>query len=395
MTSGGQSDEQTSIIVAAVLATITTIFPGFLVGALSVQISEEFSVSEGTYGWGLGAFFLAATISSIASGRLAQRVGPRRQVTGVLIVSASAQLGIAFIANSFATLIVFLSIAGLVNAANQSAINLLLSQAKLPRLGLAIALKQSGMPTAALLGGLAVPALALTLGWRSAYVVGAIATLGALVNVRRVIAPMGRIVREVPAPVTARRALVVAAIGFGFMAFAAGALNAWIVGSGVDAGLDEGVAGLLLSMGAAVGIAVRLMIGVRLDRSTRSPLRAAAGFSAVGAIGMALLAVQTPLMAVIATIFAFGAGWVWPVFTNYGVVRANLSAAGSASGVTQTGVYIGVFCGPLLTGALIESSGYPTMWLVTSAAMFIGLTITALVSSQFAFEQSTETSTVM
>jgi MFS family permease len=390
-----QSSEQTSIIVAAVLATISTIFPGFLVGALSVQISDEFAVSEETYGWGFGAFFLAATIASVASGKLAQRVGPRRQVTVVLIVSALAQLGIAFVADSFTMLIAFLAIAGLVNAANQSAINLLLSQARLPRLGLAIALKQSGMPTAALLGGLAVPALALTLGWRSAYVVGATATLGALINVRRVIAPVGPIAEEAPTPITAKRVLVVAAVGFGFMAFAAGALNAWTVSSGVESGLNEGIAGLLLSLGAGIGIAVRLMIGVRIDRTVRAPLKAAAGVSTIGAIGMGLLAIQTPIMAILATVVAFGAGWVWPVFTNYGVVRTNLDAAGAATGVTQTGVYIGVFCGPLLTGAVIEWSGYSTMWLVTAAAMFIGLTITATVSSHFTFELNSEPSTVI
>jgi MFS family permease len=392
---GVQSSEQTSIIVAAVLATITTIFPGFLVGALSVQISDEFDVSEATYGWGLGGFFLAATIASVASGKLAQRVGPRRQVTVVLIVSGLAQLGIAFVADSFTMLIAFLAIAGLVNAANQSAINLLLSQARLPRLGLAIALKQSGMPAAALLCGLAVPALALTLGWRSAYVVGAIATLVALINVRRVIAPIGQIAQEVPAPTTAKRVLVVAAVGFGFMAFAAGALNAWIVSSGVESGLNEAIAGLLLSLGAGVGIAVRLVIGVRIDRTIRSPLKAAAGFGTIGAIGMGLLAIQTPIVAILATVVAFGAGWVWPVFTNYGVVRTNLDAAGAATGVTQTGVYIGVFCGPLLTGALIEWSGYSTMWLVTAAAMFVGLTITAAVSPHFTFELNREPPTVI
>ena len=55
---------------------------------------------------------------------------------------------------------------------HQTAVNLALTRARLPRLGLAIALKQSGMPTAAMIGGATVPLLALTLGWRSAFVLG-------------------------------------------------------------------------------------------------------------------------------------------------------------------------------------------------------------------------------
>jgi len=155
------------IIAAAVLATIPTILPGFLVGALSVQISDEFDVAEATYGWGIGGFFLAATVGSVALGRLAQHIGPRRQVTYALALSGLSQLFIALFVDSFGLLVFALAVSGLCNSANQTGINLLLSQAKLPRLGLAIALKQSGMPTASLLGGVAVPVIALTVGWRS------------------------------------------------------------------------------------------------------------------------------------------------------------------------------------------------------------------------------------
>ena len=39
------------------VATVSTVYPGFLIGALTVQVSDEFSVTEATYGWGLGGFF--------------------------------------------------------------------------------------------------------------------------------------------------------------------------------------------------------------------------------------------------------------------------------------------------------------------------------------------------
>jgi predicted MFS family arabinose efflux permease len=372
-----------TIIAAAVFATIATVFPGFLVGALSVQVSGEFDVAEATYGWGLGGFFLSATLGSMVLGRVAQRVGPRRQVTAALFVSIMSQIFIATMATSFWLFVGALAVAGLANSANQSAINLLISQAKLPRLGFAIALKQSGMPGASLLGGLAVPVVALTIGWRWAYVIGAFATATALWNVRRVIAPVGRLDRSIPKSLTPRRTLVIAAIGFGCMAFAAGALNGWIVSSGVESGIGEGRAGLLLSLGAAFGIAVRLFVGTRIDSLRASPMLFAAGLSMFGAAGIAILSMQSATSVLIGTVLAFGAGWVWPVFTNFGVVRSNRDAAAAATGVTQTGVYIGVFAGPLLSGYLIEGVGYSTMWVVTAADMAIGALITAAVAREF------------
>ena len=84
-----------------------------------------------------------------------------------------------------------------------------------------------------------------------------------------------------------------------------------------------------------------------------------------------------------ATILAFGAGWVWPVFTNFGIVRANAAAAATATGITQMGVYIGVFAAPLVTGWLIELSGYGAMWLVVGVTMAVGAVLASRVADEF------------
>lgn len=369
-----------TIVAASVLVTIATILPGFLVGALSVQVSEEFGVTEATYGWGLGSFFIAATVVSSVMGRVAQDIGPRRQVTAALTLTSATCFVLAAFASSFLAFAGLLAVLGLSNSANQSAINLLLTQAKLPRLGLAIAIKQSGMPAAALLGGLAVPSIAVNVGWRWVYVVAGAFAIIAVAILRAAIAPVGRMARsERAAPVTPRHVLRYAAVGFACLAFAAGALNAWTVSSGVDAGLSEGVAGLLLSAGAACGIVVRLVIGTRLDTLTRSPMVIAAGLCLLGAVGLTALAVRSPVVVLLATLLAFGTGWVWPVLTNFGVITANREGAAAATGLTQTGVYIGVFSGPLLSGVLIDRFGYSTMWLCTAVVMVAGAGIVSRV----------------
>lgn len=372
------------IVVAIMVATVSTVYPGFLIGALTVQVSGEFSVSEATYGWGLGGFFLAATMGSALFGRLVQRIGPRRQILSGLAVTLAMNLYIAMMASGWWHVVGALTVAGFVNASNQTAVNLALTQAEIPRLGLAIALKQSGMPTASMISGLMVPTIALTVGWRWAYGLGAALAFVAIVGVLRFISPQppGRS-RVKRAPVSSRRNLLIAAVLGGCLSFAAGSLNAWTVSSGVDAGLGEGTAGLMLSLGAGCGIALRVFVGTRLDRMRARPFLAAGLMVLVGAVGVALLSVRSPGLHMAATLLAFSGGWVWPVFTNYGIVRTNAAAAGAATGVTQMGVYVGVFLAPLITGWLIERHGYGMMWSMVVVMIVAGSALALSVRNRF------------
>ena len=373
------------VVSATVMATVSTVLPGFLIGALSVQVSAEMDVSEAVYGWGLGSFFAAAMVGSILLGRLSQRIGALSQTTLALGVSAAAQLALAATARSFGAVIGFLLVAGLCNAANQASVNLALAQAQLPRLGLAVSIKQSGLPTATLLAGLAVPSLALTVGWRWAYVASAGFALASLAMARVAAgsSPPRAAANGASRPESSSRDLFLAAVVGAFLVFSAGSLNAWGVGSGVDAGLGEGAAGLFLSLGAATGITLRLICGWLSDTMRARPFLVGGITAMVGSAGMALLALRSPGLHVAAMLLAFGGGWIWPVFTNFGIVRANPEAAGAATGVTQMGIYVGMFVGPLFTGWLIEHSGYPLMWLAVAASSMIGATISIRIADRF------------
>ncbi len=372
------------VVNAAVMATVSTVLPGFLIGALSVQVGPEMDVSEAVYGWGLSSFFGAAMVGSIMLGRLAQRIGPLNQMTAALGVSIAVQLALAVAARSFGAVIGFLVVAGLANAANQTSVNLALAQAQLPRLGLAVSIKQSGLPTATLLAGLAVPSLALTVGWRWAYVASATFALASLILVRAAVgSSVFRAASDAPAPESSFRDLRLAAAVGAFLAFSAGSLNAWGVGSGVDAGLGPGTAGLFLSIGAATGITLRLVGGWMSDTMQAAPFRVGGFTALVGSLGMAALALRSPGTHVAAMLLAFGGGWIWPVFTNYGIVRTNPRAAGTATGITQMGVYVGVFIGPTATGWLIEHHGYEAMWLAVAVSAVVGAAISIRIADQF------------
>jgi len=64
-------------------------------------------------------------------------------------------------------------------------------------------------------------------------------------------------------------------------------------------------------------------------------------------------------------------------------MRANGDAAGSASGVTQMGIYLGVFAGPLTTGWMIDEHGFGAMWLLVGTCMLIGAALTFWIREEF------------
>jgi MFS family permease len=289
--------------------------------------------------------------------------------------SASALLGVAVGARGFGLLLLFLAFGGVANALAQPAANLFIARTvPASRLGMAFAVKQSGIPAATLLGGLAVPTIALTVGWRWAFVAGALLPIVGGLTIPAVgdgnAAPSGtKATDRVRVPL---RPLVVLGFGIGFGAAAAGTLGAFLVNAAVDAGIAEGPAGLLVSAGSAVGIAMRLLAGRRADRREGGHLRVVSLMLVAGSIAYAAYATEQPWLLVAATPLAFGAGWGWPGLFNLAIVRAHPTAAAAASGVTQTGTYFGAVAGPAVFGAVVERASYRAAWLLAAGFALAG-----------------------
>ena len=168
------------------------------------------------------------------------------------------------------------------------------------RLGLSFGIKQAAIPIATLLAGAAVPTVALTVGWRWAYLIGAAVALLALLITPRDAA--GR-ERSTSAPgERATAALSVIGIAAGLAAAAAGALGIFLVASAVDRGIDPGVAGLTLTLGSVVGLVLRLLHGWLADRRSGGHIAVVAGSLLLGAGGLALLAVPGTWALVMGTV---------------------------------------------------------------------------------------------
>ncbi|MDQ3944131.1 MAG: MFS transporter, partial [Actinomycetota bacterium] len=300
------------VLLATAAATTACVFPPFLLGAMAVQVRADLGFSEAGTGLGVAAFFAAASIFSAASGRWAESVGGDRALRLAALWSAGVQLAVAALAGGLPALLVLLALAGTANALAQPAANLVISQAlPLHRQGLGFAVKQSAIPASTMLAGLAVPAIALTAGWRWAFVGSALLSLASAAAVPGV---AGRLDRPVAAPFEGSgRApmgtMAVLSLGIALGAAAAGTLGAFLVSAGVEAGLAPGTAGLTLTLGSAVGITVRLLAGLRADRRGGGHLRVVALMLALGSVAFALLATGRPGVMVAAVPLAFGAGW--------------------------------------------------------------------------------------
>jgi predicted MFS family arabinose efflux permease len=220
-----------------------------------------------------------------------------------------------------------------------------------------------------LLAGVAVPTVALTVGWRRAFVLAAGLAGSALLLVPAE-PRTGRGARDA-APRRATGALVVIGAAATLAAGAANALGTFLVDSAVTAGVAPGPAGLSLTLGGAVCVAARVAGGWQADLRPGRQVGVIAGLLATGAVGLGLLAVAgtAPLMG--GVVLGFGMGWSWPGLMNFAVVRLHPQAPAAATSITQTGVYAGGCLGPLGLGALASHAGYPTMWMVAAVAMLV------------------------
>lgn len=403
---GGQ---RVRIVAAAAAVTTACVLPSFLLGAMAVQVKRDLGFGASGIGLAFAMFFVAASAASTPGGRIAERIGPVRAMRVAGTMSGVSTLVLAATAHSFATLLAPLAVAGAANAVCQPAANLLIARAvPANRQGLGFAVKQSAVPTATLLAGFAVPSLALTLGWRWAYVGAAVLALGTLplVPSRGLAAITAPIPEDPPLPEAAPAVLLVEGrrrprhnahhthhsrrkadvpvsvmavltVAIGFSAAAGGTLGSFLVSAAVDAGIGEGSAGYLLTAGSVAGIVVRLLAGVQADRRTGDHLRVVSIMLLLGAGTFALLAIGQPWAYVVAGTAGFCTAWAWPGLFNLAVVQANPTHPAAATGITQTGTYIGAVSGPLLFGLIADHTSYTMAWVVASSFALIGAAVMA------------------
>jgi len=381
----------------AVVTSTVAALPAFLPGAVALRLRAEFGWSASELGLALTGFFLAAALASVPAGRLVDRLGARWGMTLGISATGASLLAIAS-STGYATFTGALGLGGLGAAFVQPAANRFLLDTVTPgALGRAFAVKQSAIPAATLLAGLAVPTLALALGWRAPMIAGgALAGAVALLlwQVRRVEVTLPEEARRagataaapvapgaggdglsaagtaqgMPAPALALLALT-GAIGGG----CATALGTFLVETSVAAGIAEGTAGLLLAAASLSGVAARLALGLLADRRPAlDRLRLIGLLLITGAAGYGLLASGDPRFIALGSVVAYALAWGWPGLFHLVVVTGNRASPAAATGVVQLGIALGAGFGPLGFGALTDALGHRSAWVAVASLSVAG-----------------------
>jgi len=285
---------------------------------------------------------------------------------------------IATVAGTWSVLTVLLGLTGVASGATMPATYLFLAR-RVPnaRQGRAFGLNQAAVPLAPLLGGLSVPFVALTIGWRWAFVLAGAVALVASTTVPRSLSTLterrrawqGRDVSD-GRPL----ALVTLSMGIGLGMFAASGFLAFLALGAVDDGMTRVEAGYLMAAVGAAAVVARIAVGFAADRRKDGHFIVVAAMMAAGGVGYLLAAAaaagRVEWLFVAAAVGAVGAGWGWNALFNLAVVRTHLHAPAKATGFTDLGARLGGVVGPVAAGQIIDHASFATAWLVLAVAAF-------------------------
>lgn len=352
--------------------------PIFMVGGLAVQIRADLGFSEAALGAALTTGFVVGALAAPFGGRLADRIGPRYALYTGAGLSTFALIGLGLFVTSWGLLVVFLALGGLAVAITDPGLAILVSSAiPAEQHGLAFGLKEASIPAATFAAGLAVPAIALTVGWRWAFAVGAVPIVILALLLPRVTNGLWRASQPEPSgpgqggsrPMGGGIILTATAAALGTAA--ASGVGVFVTESGVAMGLSPASAGILLAVGSLAGIITRIGTGVTADRIGGSQFRLIAVMLTIGAATIALGGTGNNALLVVGTIGAFTGGWGWTGIYFLSLVRASPATPGAVSGIGTAGLGVGNAAGPLLFGVIAQSVSFGAAWL--SAAVAAGL----------------------
>lgn len=352
--------------------------PVFLLGATAPLVRADFGLSQAQFGLTVSAFWLFMALSGVAGGRAGQRLGATRATRLGVAGTCVMLLGVA-LSPTWPVLVACMAAAGVTNALTQPALDLALF-AGVPRdkLPLAFGFKQVALPLAALLSGLIVPTLALSHGWRLAFLAAIVVGLPALVLMPSLVytppqGPGGRSTGH-----ARLRGIWGFAAAFAMAMMAVSATGAFYVESAVAGGLTTEKAALFLACGSVFGIIGRFIFAWRLG-SVHQPLRAAAVILLVGGCGvLALTAAHDGLPLLLVTVVALGAGWGWNGLLTFAVVSLFPEAPARASGFIVLGAATGGVLGPSAFGLVVERVGFNAGWAAAFLCFVAAATILLL-----------------
>jgi MFS family permease len=353
------------------------------VAPLSTFLLDGLGLSRMTVGLFLPAVYLGGVVMSLPAGWLTERFGVRGVLAiGLTVAGSSVALGA--LAPGLAGLLALLVLGGFgFGILNPTTGRAVFDWFPAAERGLAMGIKQAGLTAGGIVSALALPPLAVALGWRAALASAGAASLACAVLVaalyreagdRTAVRPGARPRLVDLAPVVRRPGVaVVLGCGLALGVTQSGALAYLTLFAREVLGMSSVEAGRLLALAHLGGMAGRLGWGAVSDRAFGGRRRPGLALNAlIGAVGFAVFALGGALASLVsiavAIVVGMGAfGWVGLYFA----LMAEVGGARFAGLMTGLGVIFawgGVLLGPPLFGALVEVTGsYRVGWLLLAA----------------------------
>lgn len=367
------------VVVSSALVLVA--LPFFMVGGLAVQIKDELDLTEASFGAAVTIGFIVGAACAPFGGRLADRIGPRRSTYFGSALCVASLAGLGAVTTNWSTLAGFLCLAGVSIALTDPGLAILVGRA-IPheRQGLAFGVKEASIPASTLVAGLAVPAVALTVGWRWAFLIGVLPlglVLWLLPRLDTSPGPTQSVIGDSAATGSPpkRRALLIAATAAALGTTAASGVGIFLTDSAVSMGMTPANAGLLLAAGSLAGIAARIAAGYLADRTGGPQFRLISVMLAIGAVTMLLGGTGNTLLLILGTLGAFTGGWAWTGIYFLSLVKSHPERPGAVAGIGTAGLGMGNAAGPVLFGFVAATWSFGASWvwaaLVAGAAALL------------------------
>ena len=345
-------------------STVAATLPVFLVGALAVQLTRDLQFGTTALGLAVGIAQATRSATALLLSRFVDQLGASRSLRIAVSAAAASGIGVATMAQSWSSFVAWLMLGAAAHALIQPAANrYMVSRVNPERLGTAFGIKQSAPPASTMLAGLSVPLIAVTVGWRWAYVMAAGIALIMVMAVGRRPPPGMR------APKTAiakqklrdRPTIVVLAFGFAFSFAASSVIITFYVHSYAAAGGSSGLGGVLFAAASLGVIALRIVAGIACDRFDMAPLRLCAILLGIGSMGYLSIAIGSPVTMALGLFVALMGSWGFPGVFWFALMRAYPKTPGRITGAMAPGVLGGVI-GPSVFGFIVDQTGYAAAW---------------------------------
>ena len=377
---------------------VLALFTGAMIGAsifimstgtLMPFFESAFHLGQTQLGIVLSVQMAGSLIMTAVAGMLTDRFGDKAVVLWTGFFMGASLLAASAVAN-FGWLLFWLLMYGIGFAAvTPSGSHAIVYFFKKEERGIAMGIRQCGIPAAGVIGSIVLPAIALHFDYQWALVTAGIVTIvacciaswlyrepveleGERVSVRAMFAEMVAIARDARLILMTLVSMVLVCSQLAVMAF----LTLTLVHE-VKAALPVAIGMFTLSQLAAIG--GRVFWGWSSDRifggRRATPLAAVCVVTAILSALFAAMTPSTPLWAVALVCAALGfaaEGWFGVAVLGFAEIGGE-EHCGSALGVSLTWVFLAAFIAPTLFGAIAEVYGYPFAWRGMGVLQLVGI----------------------